>query len=98
MDGTGLKVVVQDGATDINIVGDWVYYTMLVGGLLSDMATEPIFRGEIIARVMLDGSKREVLTSESSRSNGFDFPTAMPDGGVYYRSWRATGSIFWYKL
>ena len=98
-DGTGLRAVVQDGASDINVIGGWVYYSLLEGDVVSDMVPELVYSGTNIARVKLDGSGREVLTEAwGGRFNWCDSPTLMPDGSVYYRFYDPVNGGFWRKV
>ena len=102
-DGTVLSVIIDDGATEINIVGDWLYYTRIIaiGELeFTDGEKEIAYGGVQIARVKLDGSNMEVLTPESGpyRSKVYDSPTVMPDGSVYYRFSVNNSSDIWYRV
>jgi len=81
-DGTGLRALVQDGATSINVIGEWRYYQKF--GLWSTVEYEGL-GGRDIARVRLDGSEREVLAQALGPVHSFDSVTVMPDCSIYYR-------------
>jgi len=100
IDGTGLKILVTDGAAEINASGDWLYYTMLRGHNVSDMIPESVFLGDTIVRIRVDGSGREVLTHvESTRaSRGFSSPTLMPDGSIFFRFWESMNPDTWIRF
>ena len=99
LDGTGLREVVADGAGEINIIGDWIYYIKLEPVLDSIDLGGYTYGGVEIARVKPDGSERKVLThSVWSYNNQFSAITAMPDGSIYYCEWVMSNGDFWHKM
>jgi len=100
LDGTGLKKVIQDGASEINAIGDWLYYTKLgviytteLNGKAVDM-----YGGCDIARVRLDGSGREIFTQSPGQRIIYISPTLMPDGNIYYCENELASAVIWHKI
>ncbi|MDR2713143.1 MAG: DUF5050 domain-containing protein [Clostridiales bacterium] len=98
LDGSGLKKIVQDGALEINAIGDWLYYTKLDVLYTSDWDGREHYGGCDIARVKLDGSMREVLTKSPGQTKRFLSPTVMPDGSIYYCENQLTNDVVWHKI
>ena len=96
-DGTGLRALVQDGATEINAIGDRLYYTKLADVPSSLDLHGSSLQGVDMARVRLDGSEREVLGT-GDYSAAYSCPTLMPDGSVYYRYNKAGMGNEWLKI
>jgi len=82
-DGTGLRIIVEDGASRINVVGGWIYYNLVTTQVVSDVGA-PMGVPTDIARIRPDGSSREILAQGWARVGGYHSPTVMPNGDVYY--------------
>ena len=98
LDGTGLREVVSDGAAEIVVAGDWLYYTKLERTRISLDLGGRIYEGGSIARVRLDGNGREVLGTTNTLTIFYDSPTVMPDGSVYYRKGEMSNFDVWRKV
>ena len=102
-DGVGMVEFLQEGAAEINIADDWLYYTK--NGLLGyldneDVSRESAYGGSGVSRVRLDGSGMETLSPPGGpyRSKVCDSPTVMPDGSVYYRCFENNNGDIWYRV
>ncbi len=83
IDGTGRTVLSKDEAKNINVVGDWIYYSV---------ADAPYFTSAPMYKIKTDGTGKTIFNDESMGYVNFD------GDWVYYTNWSAANSAELYRV
>ncbi len=96
-DGSGLERLSEAGAEDINIIGDWLYFSQIERTYTSDDGGLT-FGGWRLCRLRLDGSDLQVLTDgKQSGLCCYGMPM-LCDGRVFFTELYSGNGQQWWEL
>lgn len=96
-DGSGLERLSEAGAEDINIIGDWLYFSQIERTYTSDDGGLT-FGGWRLCRLRLDGSDLQVLTDgKQSGLCCYGMPM-LYDGRVFFTELYSGNGQQWWEL
>ena len=96
-DGSGLERLSEAGAEDINIIGDWLYFSQIERTYTSDDGGLT-FGGWRLCRMRLDGSDLQVLTDgKQSGLCCYGMPM-LYDGRVFFTELYSGNGQKWWEL
>lgn len=96
-DGSGLERLSEAGAEDINIIGDWLYFSQIERTYTSDDGGLT-FGGWRLCRMRLDGSDLQVLTDgKQSGLCCYGMPM-LYDGRVFFTELYSGNGQQWWEL
>ncbi len=96
-DGSGLERLSEAGAEDINIIGDWLYFSQIERTYTSDDGGLT-FAGWRLCRLRLDGSDLQVLTDgKQSGLCCYGMPM-LYDGRVFFTELYSGNGQQWWEL
>lgn len=96
-DGSGLERLSEAGAEDINIIGDWLYFSQIERTYTSDDGGLT-FAGWRLCRLRLDGSDLQVLTDgKQSGLCCYGMPM-LCDGRVFFTELYSGNGQQWWEL